>query len=190
LVFALAIDQVFRPVGIVVLAGTVLAWLPGIREVANASPREWEPFPTIAARLEGWTTADDLVIVHSIPSGVIGLARYADPRTPIASWVVQLGARTVPADVEALATGRCRVAVVRTHDLGGTAPSALDGWLRAHATLDREEVLYDEAGVRTTVTYFTRDEPDGRCAHRRSAPRTPTANGSETLPPSVPRSAG
>jgi hypothetical protein len=189
LVFALAIDHVFRPVGMAVLAGTLVAWLPGIRNVGNASPREWEPFPVIAQRLDGWTAPEDLVIVHSIPSGVIGVARYVDPRTPMASWVVQLGARTVPADAEALVTGRCRVAVVRTHDLA-SGQSELDTWLRAHAVLDREEVLYDEAGVRTTITWFTRDEPDGRCARRPSAPRTPTANGSETPPPRAPRSAG
>jgi hypothetical protein len=189
LVFALAVDHVFRPVGIAVLVGTVLAWLPGIREVAKSSPRYWEPFPTVATELADWTDARDLVIVHSIPSGVIGVARYIDPATPIASWVVQLGARTIPDAAAALVAGRCRVAVVRTHDLG-SGQSALDAWLREHATVGRTLTLYEDAGVRTTITEFTRDEPDGRCAHRSSPPRTRAANDSGTPSPPAPRSGG
>ncbi len=191
LVLALAIDHVFRPVGIAVLVGTVIAWLPGIREVAKSSPRYWEPFPAVAAELAGWTEPDDLVIVHSIPSGVIGVARYVDPATPVASWVVQLGGRTVPADAAALVAGRCRIAVVRTHDLA-SGPSALEEWLRGNATLVRERALYEEPGVltRMTLVEFTREEPDGRCGRRATARRTPDASDPGTPSRPGPRSGG
>jgi hypothetical protein len=171
LVFALALDHVFRPAGAVVLIGTLIAWLPGLREVARTPPRYWEPFPVIAEHLDGWTEPDDLVIVSSIPSGVLGVARYVDPRTPIASWVVALGERRMPADAEMLTADRCRVALVRAHDLGERAP--IEAWLRERAETTRELTLYDEVGVQCVITYFTLPGRDGRCASRRSASRTP-----------------
>ena len=38
--------------------------------------RYWEPFPEAGSRLSAWGQPEDLIIVHSIPSGVLGVARY------------------------------------------------------------------------------------------------------------------
>jgi hypothetical protein len=53
----------------------------------------------------------------------------------------------VPEDLDALLAGRARVALIRIHDIGEPAPE--EAWLRAHATLLREE---ERASA--TVVYF------------------------------------
>jgi hypothetical protein len=115
-----------------VLTVLVLAWLPGDWRVVVANvPRPRQPYRELDARLESWAQPGDLVVVHSIPSGVVGVARYLARDIPLAPWVVQLGTRRVPADLERLLTGRGRVAVATIHHLGAT--DSLVPWLEAHA---------------------------------------------------------
>lgn len=159
LLLACALHHVPRRVGVAILAATVIAWLPGIRDVPRAAPRWWEPFPTFARELAGLTGPGDLVIVNSIPSGVLGIARYVDPATPMASWVVQLGQRRMPEDAAALTGDRCRIAFVRVHDVGGRAP--VESWLRERADVEHE---YRDDLMGTAVVRFTRVTRDPRCA--------------------------
>jgi hypothetical protein len=115
-----------------VLTVLALAWLPGVWPLITASvPRPRQPYRTLDARLESWAQPGDLVLVHSIPSGVVGVARYLTRDIPLAPWVVQLGTRRVPADLERLLSGRRRVAVATIHHLGAT--DSLEPWLEAHA---------------------------------------------------------
>ena len=149
LLAAVALSQLPPRIHVVVLAVVLLAWLPGSRAaVAARSPRPWEPYPELSARLEAWARPGDLVVVRSIPSGVVGVARYLKRDIPLAAWVAQLGVRQVPDDGELLLRGRRRVAVARIHQLGGPGP--LEDWLGTHARLlgretfrsSRAEVLY------------------------------------------------
>jgi hypothetical protein len=114
-----------------------MAWAPGVRDVFARRARAWEPYREVARRAAAWAGPDDLVLVHSIPSGVLGVARYLTGDVPMAAWVGQLGQRRVPDDVAALVSGRNRVAFIRIHDVGEPAPE--EAWLRAHATVRREE---------------------------------------------------
>jgi lysylphosphatidylglycerol synthetase-like protein (DUF2156 family) len=116
----------------VLLALIVAAWAPGIRAVFQ-DPRAWEPYVQVGRELSNWAGSEDLVIVHSIPSGVLGVTRYMLPAVPVATWVGQLGSRRVPHDLEALLAGRRRVALVKVHHLGEPAPE--EDWLRRNATL-------------------------------------------------------
>ena len=61
---------------------------------------------TIARAASKDTDATDLILVHSIPSGVLSIARYASGPAAIASWVGQLKKRHVPESIEQLAHGR------------------------------------------------------------------------------------
>jgi len=151
LLLALALNHLSPRARVVFLLLTLLAWSPGIRDTYGEPPRPWEPFPTVATRLAAWDPAADVVVVHSIPSGVLGVARYVDPRTSIVTWVPQLGRRRVPDDAEALLAGRHRVALVKTHAMG--EPSPAEAWLREHATLDHEEGLFADRSF-TTILYF------------------------------------
>jgi hypothetical protein len=149
LLAAIAMSQLPPRIHLAFLGIVLLAWLPGTRAtVVATAPRPWEPYPELAARLESWARPGDVVLIRSVPSGVVGVARYLKRDIPLASWVTQLGTRDVPADLERLLRDHHRVAVATIHDLG--APSPLEPWLRAHARpLGREtfrssraEVLY------------------------------------------------
>jgi hypothetical protein len=118
---------------VVVLLAILLAWTSGVRTILHLPSREYEPYRHVAVSLSASVAPEDLVLVHSIPSGVLGIARYMTGATMVASWVGQLGQRRVPADVEALTQGRAKVIVVKIHEVGEPAPE--DSWLRVHARL-------------------------------------------------------
>src|SRR5687768_10326088 len=128
-----------------VFTGLVIAvWVPGFREVFREPARWWQSFPDIAAQLDAWhrTARDgssDLVLVHSIPSGSIGVARYLKSDPPLASWTVRLKRRSTPAHLDSLLAGRCRVALVKVHDDFLGPSSAVEGWLRERATFQAME---------------------------------------------------
>ena len=95
--------------------------LPGRGASARTVPR-------IAEFVSSEATPSDLVLVHSIPSGVLGIARYANPSLNITSWVQQLGNRKVPDSLLALGRGRSRLLYVKVHQLNEPAPE--EEWLR------------------------------------------------------------
>jgi hypothetical protein len=78
---------------------------------------------------------------------VIGVARYLSAEPPIASWVVPLRERTA-ADPDTLLTGRCRVALVKTHTVADT--SSAQAWVQDHAVLQRDSY----SGSATEVRYY------------------------------------
>lgn len=125
----------------------LLVWSPGIRKAATPSvPRPSQPYRQIDERVGASLGPEDIVIVSSIPSGVIGVARYLDPEIPMASWVPQLGVRDVEEDLPYLLSGRRRVALVKVTHLGADAPA--EGWLRDHAReLGTDEFGRSSAGV-------------------------------------------
>jgi uncharacterized membrane protein len=126
----------------------LLVWVPGIRDMFAKPSRPWDPFLEVGLRLTAWAKPDDLIIVHSIPSGVLGVARYTGTSTPIASWVVQLRQRRLPDDMEKLLSGPRRVAIVKIHDMG--EPSPAEVWLRDHATLEHQDTVH----ASTKILYF------------------------------------
>ena len=115
------------------LLAILLAWSSGGRTIFHLPSREYEPYRPVAARLSASVGPEDLVLVHSIPSGVLGIARYLTGATMVASWVGQLGQRRVPTDVEALTQGRSTVVLVKIHEVGEPAPE--ESWLLVHARL-------------------------------------------------------
>lgn len=125
----------------------LLVWLPGIRKaVVPTVPRPSQPYRQIDDLVAARLGPDDLVIVSSIPSGVIGVARYLEPEILMASWVPQLEIREVEPDLRHLLSGRRRVALIKVTHLGANAPA--EAWLRAHAhELGRDEFGRSSAGV-------------------------------------------
>ena len=147
LLAALAIGTLPPRLGLAALALLAATWAPGLRAVYGGRSRAWEPYRAVAAQVGAWAGPRDLVLVHSIPSGALGIARYANADVPMAVWVGQLGRRRVPDDVAALVAGRDRVALIRVHEVGEPAPE--ETWLRAHAT-----VLHEEQRQGATIVYF------------------------------------
>ena len=148
LLAALGISQLPLKIHVPFLSVILLAWLPGSRAILSPIPRPWEPYRNVAASVDAWAHPDDLVLVSSIPSGVIGVSRYLKRDIPLVSWVPQLDIREMPEDLEMLVQGRRRVALIRIHESGTPAPA--EPWLRAHLRLlgrdefrsSRAEVLY------------------------------------------------
>lgn len=163
LLAALILSQLPRRLHAVVLGALLLAWLPGAYATVKGDPRPWEPYRKVGTRLMAWARPGDVVVVHSIPVGVIGVARYVSRDIPIASWVVRLGLRQVPADLKLLLSGKHRVALVKIHYL--RLPSPAEAWLRAHARLVRRdtfpksgaEVMYFEPS--NAGTFFAESPP-------------------------------
>jgi hypothetical protein len=127
--------------------------LVGVRRIYLNESRSDKPYRQVGSLLGEEAGAGDLVIVHSIPSGVAGIARYmtrrADSKEGVgfASWVGQLKQRRVPDDLRSLAAGRKRILVVNIHSVLEPAPEIT--WLEENATLERERII-----DRTKILYF------------------------------------
>jgi hypothetical protein len=109
----------------------LLIWSPALALFCWGTSRAGEPFAAVANQAISQLDPGGLVLVHGIPSSVIGIARYLPPDTPVAAWVGQLGERQVPRDIERLIAGYPEVVVIRIHHVGEPMPE-LD-WLAANA---------------------------------------------------------
>jgi hypothetical protein len=116
----------------------VALWLPGLQRIYATEERHDEPFAEIARSIDARRNPSDLVLVQSIPSGVLGVARYLDSGAVTSSWVTGLHRRRVPDDVDSMMRGRRRVFFVQIHDEG---QSALERYLRAHTRLVAERMI-------------------------------------------------
>jgi 4-amino-4-deoxy-L-arabinose transferase-like glycosyltransferase len=122
-------------VRLIILVLILLAWVPAIFNIYRIRLPSL-PMREIAHAASVNNSPSDLILVHSIPSGVLGIARYAAGPAPLASWVGQLGNRRVPESVRTLATGRTRIRFVEVH--GVREPTPEENWLRANAVVCHE----------------------------------------------------
>jgi 4-amino-4-deoxy-L-arabinose transferase-like glycosyltransferase len=148
LLAALGIEQLRGRAHAAFVALVLLAWTAGLWPILAHRARPEAAYPTLGAELSAWARPDDLVLIHSIPSGVIGLSRYLRPDVPVASWIAPLGLRRVPDDLERLLQGRRRLALVQVHNMAQPAPA--EPWLREHSRLTRREI-FDGAQDRLTA---------------------------------------
>ena len=95
-----------------------------------------QPLAQVARAVSSEHSPSELILVHSIPSGVLGIARYANGSAALASWVGQLGERQVPNSIRALVEGRTLIRFVRFHEVGQPAPE--EDWLRENAEVVSE----------------------------------------------------
>jgi hypothetical protein len=150
LLIAMALSAQTRSANWLFVAALALAWSPALFMMIEGPPRPVHPFPEMAADIKARLGESDLVIVRSIPGGVVGLARYLDPSTLLASRAVRLHDRDPDTDMPALLRGRCLVALVIAHDLGDPSPQ-LD-WLERQAKPVRT-VTFSEAPL-AEIRYF------------------------------------
>jgi hypothetical protein len=123
-------------VRVTMLSLIILAWLPNLATIYEGGSRKAQPFSEIAEAISSDDGPSQLILAHSIPSGVLGIARYVNGSAPLASWIGQLGERQVPDSIHALVAGRPRIRFVRVHDVGQPAPE--EDWLREHAKVFSE----------------------------------------------------
>jgi uncharacterized membrane protein len=136
------------------MAFIILLSLMGVRHLYLDDGRNGQNYPMVAKLLAHDVSESDLILVHSIPSGVTGIARYLkhelapEAHVRFASWVGQLRQRRVPEDLETLAAGCSQIILIRTHDVGEPAPE--QSWLEEHAMLVGVKRIHG-----TTLRYFT-----------------------------------
>jgi hypothetical protein len=157
LLIALAIRTARRPIGSILLVLIVLAWVPAYYMLLDSESRNFTPFGEVGRIVSDRAGPDDLVLVHSIPAGVAGVARYIAPDSGLerssgmASWVEHLGDRRVPDSLRELARGRRRILFVRIHEVGQPAPE--ETWLGSHCRLVGQERLWGA----TVLDFVPRD---------------------------------
>jgi uncharacterized membrane protein len=120
----------------VLLVLILLTWAPNLYLLYRSPSRNYSALGEVAQAANRDERPSDLILVHSIPSGVIGIARYSQENAAIASWVGQLKNRRVPESILALAAGRERILFVKVHEVGEPAPE--ENWLREHASVVKE----------------------------------------------------
>jgi hypothetical protein len=150
LLVATAINWLPRRWNTVVVVLILLAWTPGVFGTFAKPSRPWQPFPAISAELQSAVDSDDLIIVHSIPSGVLGVARYIKTDAPIVSRVIRLHERDTASDMSRLVAAHCRVAIVLVHDLENPAPEV--DWLNEQGRFERRVVFSD--APRVEILYY------------------------------------
>jgi hypothetical protein len=134
----LALGRLPARLGWAGLALVLVSWAPGLRAIARNGSRNGAALAEAARELGGRAHAEsDLILVHSIPSGLLGLARYMEAPVPMASWVGQLGTRRVPESVRTLTAGRRVTFLVVAHAVGEPAPE--QAYLERHARLVRDD---------------------------------------------------
>jgi hypothetical protein len=117
----------------------MVAWSPAVRAMYVGPSRPVNAFPEIAAAIERGPAKPDLIIVDSIPSGVIGVSRYLHSEIPVASWVVRLGERQSPTAMTELVAKHCRITLVKVHRVFvGAGASPPEVWLRANAIMETQ----------------------------------------------------
>lgn len=124
------------------LALVGVCWLPSVAGMFRNRSRCDQPYHDVARHVAAYGSADDLIVVHSIPSGAIALARYSlTTRGRFLPWVEQLGGRRLPDSLEAVLPGVKRVLLVKVHTVGAPAPE--EKWLRKYARLAHEQRIGD-----------------------------------------------
>lgn len=116
-----------------------LVWAPNLLSIYRLRARTSEPFREVAHALSDGSAASNVILVHSIPSGVLGIARYAKGPSSIGSWVGQLGTRRVPESLLAMIAGKTQISLVELHQVGQPAPE--EDWLRAHGEVSQEQSI-------------------------------------------------
>jgi hypothetical protein len=159
LLIALALRTTRHPIGLILLDLIVLAWVPSYYMLLKSESRSYAPFREVGRIVTDRAGPEDLVLVHSIPGGVVGIARYIPPHSDLergsgmTSWIERLGGRRVPDSLLELARGRRRILFVRIHDVAQPAPEEI--WLRGHTRLVRE----DHLSVATVLEFVPRNGP-------------------------------
>jgi hypothetical protein len=139
LLAAVALGCLSQRIRLAALTLVVLTWTPSLLDIYRQGSRSWEPFREAAQVASNDGNAYDAILVHSIPSGVLGIARYAYGPSAIESWVGQLGLRRVPDSLQGLIAGRTHISLVKLHEVGQPAPE--EDWLRANGDVMQEKSI-------------------------------------------------
>lgn len=116
LIAGTALGQWRAPLSWTALLLIILSWTPRMMNLYESSSRIWSPYREVGEEISAQVEMDGLVIAQSIPSGVLGIARYSRSDLQIAAWVERLDERE-DGDLEKMIEGREQVILVRAHEV-------------------------------------------------------------------------
>jgi uncharacterized membrane protein len=137
LLLAVSLALLPRTIRYCFAAAILFFWAIGDGRMYHSTSRHREPFKIIAQTIEAESPPADLLIIHSVPVGVLGLARYLNTSPLIFSWVGQLRQRSVPGDISRVVANRHTVILLKVHDID--EPALEEKWLADHEILWRSE---------------------------------------------------
>jgi hypothetical protein len=123
------------PVQALVVTAFVIGWMPGLWRIHTEAARGSSPLREVAAELRERSREGDVLVIDSIPSGAVGLARYLDPSTPVAVRIGVLDRHVGHAELAALLASR-RVFLAKVRPGRRTAPH--EDFVRQNASLAEE----------------------------------------------------
>jgi len=91
-------------------------WMNGLRRL-NAQSWGDNPFREIAESINANPVQGRVVVVHAIPTGVIGMSRYLSDSTAMIDWVEALGSRTTD-DAAHITAGARAITLVKAPAIG------------------------------------------------------------------------
>ena len=119
------------------LLAITVAWLPGLSRISSDFARGTSPLREVALLVDERSRGgDDLIVVHSIPSGIVGVARYLGTPRPMTVRVGQLQRPVEAGRARFAVRGAARIFLVKIRAGGGVAPH--EERLRRTATLVAE----------------------------------------------------
>jgi 4-amino-4-deoxy-L-arabinose transferase-like glycosyltransferase len=151
----------------------VLGWSGGLWRLRSSQSRYNVGWSGTAQIVDAVAQPGSVVVIHSIPSGVVGIPRYMHSQTPVAGWVGQLGQRNVPQDIADLIAGYRRVILVVSHEVG--SPTLEKDWLDLNARRDGDGIRRDDTRI-----YIYQPLKGNVFSHPRSIPATQPATSSIT----------
>jgi uncharacterized membrane protein len=139
LLVAFAVQPLPRRARVAFVGLVLLGWTAGLAPIVRQPSRPGAVYGALASELEHRVRPDGVVLVHSVPSGIIALSRALTRELPFLVWIEPLGLRGTD-DLPALLQGRRQVALVQVHNIGLASPA--ERWLLEHGRLiDRR--IYD-----------------------------------------------
>lgn len=123
----------------VVLIFIIFGWSLTTLGIYASGWRGWSPLREIANIACAHTVTSDLILVRSIPSTVLGIARYARTPAALASWIAPLGMRQVPESLRELARGRTQIILIQMRERREPVPE--QDWLRGHTLVTDQRKL-------------------------------------------------
>ena len=162
LVIAFAMSRMRRDVAALAVLLVAMGWGWNLYQVLRIPLQSLQPFSEIASHIDEHATPGDVVIVRSIPAGVLALTRYMKTETPVLSWVEQSGVHGEK-DLERVMQSFCRIVLLSIHSVDR---NTVEPFLRAHSSNVTEVQVRD-----VPVLYFRTDRSIHRpeqCSHEPS----------------------
>jgi hypothetical protein len=111
----------------------LIVWFPTYVDYFVPTSRHWEDYRSIDGVLEQAGKTDLIMVHHTYPVAVLGVARYMPVAKELLSWSDRTELKKVPDDLLPVLKGKTGLYLVKARAADYNASSPVEDWLRAHA---------------------------------------------------------